>query len=192
MPEVKHPQGSAEWLAARAGKITASVAAGCLGLNPHMSRQAAWRHIVGSNTEQANGAMAWGTEHEADAVAEYEAVTGLMTHTTGFWIHPRYPWLGASPDRLVGDDGMIETKCPRQHPDKVPVYHRIQMYLGLICTGRLWCDYVTWTPEECRITRLTLPSPKMHGLVVALDKFRLAYVEKMAEPERKKANRRKK
>ena len=58
--------------------------------------------------------------------------------------------LAASPDRFVGDDGILETKCPfsrRFYKDDIPIHHKAQL-LGLLgISGRKWIDYVQWCPN---------------------------------------------
>ncbi len=60
---------------------------------------------------------------------------------------------GASPDRLVGEDGIIQIKCPtpKTHlkwltAGTIPVEHVPQMLAELACTGREWCDFVSYHP----------------------------------------------
>jgi len=61
--------------------------------------------------------------------------------------------IGYSPDGLVGDDGLIEIKSPRQKNhlrsllnDEVPAEYVPQVQTGLAVTGRAWCDYISYAP----------------------------------------------
>jgi predicted phage-related endonuclease len=61
---------------------------------------------------------------------------------------------GASPDGLVGEDGLIEIKCPNTatHIDyllkgSVPGNYELQMQWQMACTGRKWCDFVSFDPR---------------------------------------------
>jgi len=184
MPALAPKQGSREWHALRAGRITASLAAACLGLDPYVSRQKAFRTIVGTEPLYDNAAMAWGRMHEAKARLDYEVATGELVSVTGFWVHPEKDWLGASPDGLVGADGLVEIKCPGSLPDKVPVHHHIQMLVQLACTGRDWCDYWAWTPTGTFVRRTRRQG--IAGLLHRLEAFYLTYVVPGVEPPRKK------
>jgi putative phage-type endonuclease len=174
------------WIEARKGKITASVAAGCLGLCPYTSRQEAWRRILGTSANGSNRHMAWGVEFEAKARETYECLTGNLVEETGFWVHPSIPWLGASPDGFIGFDGMLEVKCPSHCPDNgmVPIHHRIQMLVQMACTGRQWCDYFVWT-HEATFLRRVFPAGT-DGIIRRLEAFYQTYVLTKAEPPRKK------
>ena len=190
MPEVKVAQRSPEWFEARRGRVTASLAAACLGLDPYISRQKAWRLIMGTEPErEENGFMRWGTEHEGDARTHYEAECGQFVTETGFWVHDDYPWLGASPDGLVGADGLFEAKCPQNLPERVPIAHRIQCGIELACTGRAWCDYLAWTPDGHYLKRVTRAGGGC--LVHRLKLFYLAHITTGIDPGRKPRRKRK-
>jgi putative phage-type endonuclease len=142
MPLINVKQGSAEWLEARRGLVTASIAACCLGLDPNRGPLAAYNEILGLKTRKQSSHMAWGNRNEDEAVRIWEELTGELAFQTGFWIHDEYGWLGASPDRLVGEDGMLEVKCPiNTIPELVPDAHFVQIQIQMACTGRKWCDW---------------------------------------------------
>ena len=68
--------------------------------------------------------------------------------------HPTIPMTSASPDGLVGDDGLIDIKCPNTatHIDtllsgKIPKKYQLQMAWQMVCTGRSWCDFVSFDPR---------------------------------------------
>ncbi len=184
MPLIEALQRSEEWFRAREGKLTASIAAGCLGLDPYCSRQKAWRTILGTQKKDENGFMQWGNAHESDAIAEYEVQSGNLVLTTGFWIHPYLTWLGGSPDGLVGSDGLLEVKCPQTLPVKVPIAHRIQMLVQLHVTERKWADYFAWVPGGHFLERVQRLDGL--GLLVALSRFYDAYVVANVQPPRKR------
>lgn len=101
-----------------------------------------------------NKAVLWGIEHEADARAAYEFISSNDVADAKFVIHPTIEYCGATPDGLVGDDGLIEIKCPNTatHIEyllekKIPRDYRLQMTLQLACTGRQWCDFVSYDPR---------------------------------------------
>ena len=98
--------------------------------------------------------MLWGTEHEADARTVYEFETGNVVQEVGYIAHPVFKFSGASPDGLVGDDGMVEIKCPNTAThietllsQTVPKRYYTQMQWQLGCTGRKWCDFVSYDPR---------------------------------------------
>lgn len=102
----------------------------------------------------SNAAMAWGTEHEPMARAEYEILRGVMVNEIGFVPHPTIENSGASPDGLVNDKGLIEIKCPNTatHIEtlltrEIPKKYICQMFWQMACTGREWCDFVSYDPR---------------------------------------------
>lgn len=98
-------------------------------------------------------AMQRGTDLEPEARDLYVKETGNQVEETGFWQHPELDFVGASPDGLVGDDGLLEIKCPMLETHIgyiedyiVPEDYRPQMALQMACTGRKWCDFVSYYP----------------------------------------------
>lgn len=189
MPETVSAQRTPEWYAARKGKITASLAAACLGLDPYKSRRKAWREIMGTEPpERGNRAMEWGIRWEAAARLDYEIDTGNMVTCVGFFVHPLLPWLGASPDGLIGTDGLCEIKCPTNCPNRVPIHHRIQCLVQLAVTGREWCDYYAWGASGQRFLR-RVHRAGIPGLVLRLKAFYDSYVVTGTEPPRRRARK---
>lgn len=163
-------QGTEEWLAARLGKVTASrmddlmsrtkTSYGASRAN-YMAQLIAER-LTGKPTESyTNGAMQWGIDHEAEARAAYEFFREAQVTEVGFLLHPTIVESGASPDGLVGDDGLVEIKCPNTatHIDtlltsQVPGKYIKQMLWQMACTGRKWCDFVSYDPRMPERLRL--------------------------------------
>lgn len=183
MPLLPVDQNTEAWLAVRTGRITASNAAACLGLNPWDSRQKGYRLALGIEPQRDNPAMAWGRAHEDEARMEYELETGRLVVPTGFWVHPHLDWLGASPDRLVGTDGLLEVKCPTKPAAGVPLHHRIQCLVQLACTERSWCDYYAWHPDGTFLKRI-YPAG-IQGLLWRLTQFYESYVLPNVPPPRR-------
>jgi putative phage-type endonuclease len=163
-------QGSQEWKQARCGKVTASRVADVIARtktgygasrNTYMGELIAER-LTGVPAEgYTNGAMQWGIDHEGDAADAYAFYAGVELDTIGFVDHPTIPMAGASPDRLVAADGLIEVKCPNTatHIDtllskSVPGKYLTQMYWQMACTGRQWCDFVSFDPRMPESLRL--------------------------------------
>jgi len=153
-------QRTEEWFAARLGKVTASRVADLVGKTKtgysatrdnYMAQLVVERLTQTKAESYTNAAMQWGTDQEPFARAAYEAAQGVMVEEVGFVPHPSIEWAGASPDGLVGDNGLVEIKCPNTATmietllsQKVPGKYFIQMQFQLACTGRKWCDYVAF------------------------------------------------
>jgi putative phage-type endonuclease len=156
-------QGSPEWFAMRCGKVTASRVADVIaktktGWGASRANYAAEliaERLTGCTAPGfTNAAMQWGTETEPLARAAYEKRTGVTVEEIGFVDHPEIANSGASPDGLIGDDGMLEIKCPNTatHLDTllsemVPAKYVTQMMWQMACTGRAWCDFVSFDPR---------------------------------------------
>ena len=163
-------QGSEQWLRDRLGHLTASRMADVLATTksgPSASRknylaQLVAERLTGIVAESfVSTAMEWGTSNEPLARAEYEILTDQMVDQDGFIKHPSIEWCGASCDGFIGDSGLIEIKAPNTatHIEyllagKPPAKYQPQMLLQLACTGRRWCDFVSYDPrmpEEHRL-----------------------------------------
>lgn len=158
-------QGSPDWLAMRCGCIGASrVADACAVLKRSDGESAVRRslrfeiiceRLTGLTVDHyVSPDMERGTELEPLARAAYEIKTGVSVDTIGFVLHPSIKFAGASPDGLVGADGLMEIKCPRPttHIDywlskEIPALYQPQMLWQMACTGRQWCDFVSYCPE---------------------------------------------
>ena len=156
-------QGSPEWFAARLGKVTASRVADVLAKikeGESASRKNYKADLVAERlTKQktlgfSSTAMQWGVETEHQARAAYEVTTGDFVEQIAFVDHPAIVNFGCSPDGLVGDDGLIEIKCPNTathleylEADAPPKKYFIQMQAQMSATGRKWCDFVSFDPR---------------------------------------------
>lgn len=166
-------QGTDEWFAARCGFVTASTVKSLLTSTGKVARndtargfirQLAIERILGQvEFTFPSRAMQRGTALEpfardlyAEHIAPVEEV-GFMRLDSD-----TYP-LGYSPDGLVGDDGLIEIKCPspKEHlrtilVDGVPVDYVPQVQTGLYVSGREWLDYISYCPgADLYVTRVT-------------------------------------
>ena len=166
MSEVE--QLSPEWFAQRCGKATASriadiVAKTKSGYSTSRANYMAQLVVERMTTQVAesytNAAMEWGTEQEPFARAAYEAKTGVLVDEVGAIDHPSIAMSAASPDGLVVDKnnaslGCLEIKCPNtaQHistllGEEVAKKYYDQMQWQMACTGRYWCDFVSYDPR---------------------------------------------
>lgn len=156
-------QRTSEWFKARLGKVTASKVADVLaktktGVSASRANYLSdlvVERLTGQQAEfYTNDAMQWGTDTEPQARMAYEAFKGVLVDEEGFIDHPSIPNFGCSPDGLVGDDGLLEIKCPnsKTHIDtllsgKAPSKYIPQMMTQMACTGRQWCDFVSFDPR---------------------------------------------
>lgn len=156
-------QRSESWFAARLGKVTASRVSDVIaqtksgwgaGRKNYMSQLLCERLTGLQQDSFSNAAMQWGTEIEPRARAAYQFVTDNTVQEVGFVDHPRIAMSGASPDGLVGDNGLIEIKCPNTatHLDTllngtIPDKYIVQMQWQMTCTGTDWCDFVSFDPR---------------------------------------------
>lgn len=184
-------QGGIEWLAQRAGRITGSRVAAALGIDKYKTRDDLMREMVREhfNAEReftGNEATEHGNKHEDDAIDLYEQQTGNGIKYTGQHIHPKHEWLAASPDGLVGDDGLIECKCPfrAKYTTAAEVPHYIaQMQLQMAVTGRQWCDFVIWRDGEIITERVESDPLWLHEHLPTLEAFMDEYHSTIASDE---------
>lgn len=155
-------QGTEEWFAARLGRVTASkvqdivarTKTGYAASRDNYLAQLVCERLTGKGAESfTNAAMAHGTETEPLARAAYEMKNSVLVDEVGFVQHPTL-MAGASPDGMVGQDGLIEIKCPQTNTHietllsgKIPSKYKAQMTWQMICTGRKWCDFISFDPR---------------------------------------------
>lgn len=158
-------QNTPEWHAARAGRCTGSriadvTAKGKAGA-PSAMRATYLGELVAerlSGFQSMDGykspAMKWGTDNEPTACAMYAFMYDAEPTPVGFVLHPTLDMAGASPDRLVGDKGLIQIKCPNSsnHADtllgsSIDGKYVKQIQWEMLCAEREWCDYVSFDPR---------------------------------------------
>ena len=179
-------QRSPEWIAERCGRVTASRIADLLAKTrsgwgasrANYRAQLVAERLTGTVQESyTNAAMAWGEEHEAEAIAAYEFYRDASVELCGFMPHPTVAMSGASPDGLVGTDGLIEAKCPQTatHIETllrrtVPGDYLLQMQWQMACTGRAWCDWVSFDPRMPEHLKLfVLRVPRDNALIATVE-----------------------
>lgn len=156
-------QRTDEWYAARAGKITASRIADMMAKTKAgwgASRAAYAAELIAERlTGQpvdgfTSAAMQWGIDTEPQALAAYSFLTDCAVDPVGFVPHPDFDMGGASPDGLVGADGLVEVKCPNSkthieyfEAGNPPRKYLLQMQWQMACTERAWCDFVSFDPR---------------------------------------------
>lgn len=164
-------QGSPEWHALRIGKVTASRVADVIAstktggwgaARANYAAELIAERLTGQPTQMfVNEAMRWGTETEPYARQAYCERFGCDVYETGFVDHPEIAMAGASPDGLVGAYGLLEIKCPNTatHLDmllggSIADKYVVQMQFQMACTGRGWCDFVSFDPRMPATMRL--------------------------------------
>ncbi len=156
-------QGSPEWHAFRCGKVTASRVADIVGKTKTgwgASRAGYMAELINEILEgkpaetYTNADMQWGILKEPEARFAYAFDKDLDVELVGFVPHPRIAMAGCSPDGLVGDDGLVEIKVPRTSTHcetvrgkKIPEKYITQIQFQLACTGRQWCDFISYAPR---------------------------------------------
>lgn len=155
-------QGTDEWHAARCGSLGASavhevVARTKTGYSASRANRMATlivERLTGVTQETyQNAAMLHGIETEPEARSLYEFMTDADVETVGLVLHPGINGTHASPDGLIGADGLVEIKCPQpaQHlatllGEKIADKYVVQMLWQMACTERAWCDFVSYSP----------------------------------------------
>lgn len=155
-------QGTDDWFQARLGRATASrfkdvmtkIKYGEAATRKNYKFEIVAERLTGQRDEgYTSPAMQWGTDNEPVARLHYELTSGNDVEETGFFAHPTLQ-AGASPDGLIGDDGLLEIKCPNTSTHietlrrrDVPGTYYWQVQGQLWITGRLWCDFVSFDPR---------------------------------------------
>jgi putative phage-type endonuclease len=157
-------QGTDEWFKARLGSVTASRVSDVMakgkngGISTsrenYLAQLVAERLTNEKEETYTNAAMQWGTDQEPHARRAYEFLQDVDVEQVGFVVHPTIPMSGASPDGLVGDDGLVEFKCPLTKTHIKSFLNGVverkyvpQMMWQMACTGRAWCDFVSYDPR---------------------------------------------
>lgn len=171
-------QRTAEWHADRAGKFTGSKFVDLVARNKKTGEKlASWEKLIWQVvTERMTGvqeegldsfSLRWGREVEPFAREAYELETGLVVVEAPFINHPKYPFAGCSPDGLIGTDGGLEMKSPKDsaiHLQRfltgMPEEIRPQVQGCIWVTERDWWDFVSYDPrqkERFRLLKIRVP-----------------------------------
>lgn len=176
-------QQTAEWFAARCGKVTASrigdmmakTKTGWGASRANYAAQLVAERLTSTPSETfSNAAMKWGTEMEPEARAAYEFYSGNSVQEVGFIVHRAISASGASPDGLVGEFGLVEIKCPQTatHIETllegaVPAKYNYQMQWQMACANRSWCDWVSYDPRMPESMRLFITRVNRDDALIA-------------------------
>jgi putative phage-type endonuclease len=164
-------QRSESWFQERCGTATASKFADIMTLIKSGESAARKNYrallvaerLTGIPTESfTSQAMQHGIDNEELARLEYSLITGNDVAEAFFEKHPTLE-AGASPDGYVGEDGLVEIKCPNTathietlKTKKIPKQYYWQIMGQLWITGRKWCDYLSYDPRLPENAQLVL------------------------------------
>ncbi len=156
-------QRSDEWFKARLGKVTASrvsdvmarTKTGYGASRANYMAELICERLTGYQAERfSSAAMQWGTDNEPHAKFSYCFMRDATVEDVGLVLHPSIADFGASPDGLIGADGLIEIKCPNTSThietllsENIDGKYITQMQVQMACTGRQWCDFVSFDPR---------------------------------------------
>lgn len=201
MNVIDAPQGSPEWHAARCGSLGASAVHEALAKTKTgwgasrancMARLIVERLTGKPQDTYQNAAMLHGIETEPEAIAAYSFKYDCEVEQVGLVLHPKLKGTHASPDGLVGDDGLVEFKCPQPatHLETLlgePVADKYikQADWQMACTDRAWVDWVSYCqafPEEMRFfrKRIARDQKRIAELELEVDRFLDAVEEKLS------------
>jgi hypothetical protein len=156
-------QKSARWYELRAGIPTASCFSKIVTPGGKASKQAQGymsfllaEYVLGRSLENEEAITFWmerGTELEESAVRAYEFQTGAETNECAI-VTTDDELIAASPDRLVGEDGICEIKCPKPHihvgrmlHNEIDDDYRCQLQGQLWVMEREWVDILSYHPQ---------------------------------------------
>lgn len=186
------------WRIARSGKITASNFGRVMRAKSPKALRTLAREIADDRAAILRGeinepldnvpAIMWGRTHEAEARALYSIESGNLVEDGGFWVWSESPLVGASPDGLVDADGTVEIKVPfnrDQHHTygSGPGNAMWQVQGQLLCTGRAWCDFISFDPRERPEMQLFVTRVERdEAMLAAMSERLLAFVADFLTP----------
>lgn len=138
-------QGTESWKLARTKIITATNASIILNMNPFENKHSLLKKKIKGTIDIINNkAVNHGQFFEDIGKKIYEKQTKHKIFTPGLIIHPKYNWIGASPDGIVEDSHLVEFKCyySKEITDYIPIYYWIQMQIQMEVCNYDKCDYV--------------------------------------------------
>jgi len=195
-------QGSPEWITARVGSLGASrlqeaiarIKSGYGASRANLMAELICERLTGQPTPSfSSAAMQHGTETEPEARAAYCFYTGHTVEEVGLIRHPKIEQSHASPDGLIGNDGMLEIKCPQPAAhletltsQEIPTKYMTQMMWQMACSGRQWVDYVSYSqsfPENMRlfIKRIARDEQRINELETEVAAFLLEMAVKLSQ-----------
>lgn len=178
-------QRSDAWFAARCGSLGASAIADALtkskdgksfgATSANLRAKLVVERLTGIQEDSfKSAAMQYGIDNEDAARIAYEAYAGVFVEQVGLIKHPTINGTHASPDGLVGDDGLIEIKCPNSltHMEaikyqNIPTKYLYQMQWQMRCADRQWCDFVSFDPRMPEVLQLWVKRVERDNQLIA-------------------------
>jgi len=194
-------QRTPEWFKQRKGRITGSVVGAALGVNPYMTPDALIRRLVrlwhGAESEfNGNIATEYGSLNEPIAQLDYTNKTGNLVNECGFFVHPEYEWLGASPDGIfennMGEQCILEIKCPfglrnELLPQFKPLaeqpHYYAQVQIEMACTGIKQSHFYQWNKYGDSLEIVTFNQEWFDDAIIKLLAFYNCFLSEIDNPE---------
>lgn len=183
MSESTIEQGTPDWHKLKCGKASASRIADIIRRTSNGVSKSRERYLGELVAERLTGQptqgfksddMAWGNDTEEHARNAYAFYANADLSAVAFVDHPTIPMSGASPDRLVGDAGLLEIKCPASHTHiatllgaKIDPDYMTQMQWQMASTGRKWCDWASFDPRLPEDMRLVVKRVERDAIRIA-------------------------
>lgn len=165
--ETKETSEDEVWHAERLGKFTSSKIGSLMSKGRGKGQewgQMAMSYIYTKIAEKMTGvphytpetnAMQWGNDHEAEAIEKYNLVTENGATPMGKVFIKFNDNCGGSPDGFVGDDGVIEVKCPYNSANHIETFiertikkeYFYQCQGNMLFSDRKWCDFISYDPR---------------------------------------------
>lgn len=193
-------QGTPEWFEQRRGKVTASRIADLMAKTKTGYSASRQNYLMQLLCERLTGkveegykssAMQRGSELEDEARNWYQLETGEIVEQVSFIDHPSIDFAGASPDGLVGEDGLIEIKCPNTathietlRTEKPSERYYKQMQWQMAVTGRKWCDFVSFDDRlPSRLAYFCKRIPRDDQAIAEIETAVQQFLTELAETE---------
>lgn len=151
-------QRSPEWYNIKCGKISASSMSDVLAKGKGVTRRNYMIKLIAERLSgipqetYQNGAMQWGIDTEPLARQAYEESTLTVVNQVGFVEMSEF--VGCSPDGFVGEDGLVEIKCPNTSThvetildNRLPPEYVAQVQSQMWICERKWCHFVSFDPR---------------------------------------------
>lgn len=172
-------QASCErWRYERAKRIPSSLFKDVAGRRPTTLCANLVKRIIYRDSTSTK-AMEYGNANESVAVKQYEEIKGVQVKRCGLFLDPIHPFWCTSPDGLIGEEGLLEVKCPFSAKNSeslikvveekhdiglkvengklyLPTTHKYyyQIHGQLAITNRKWCDLFVWSPKDTIILHI--------------------------------------
>jgi putative phage-type endonuclease len=153
----QYEQRTPEWYEVRRFLMTASDAAGALGIPAFKGQRNVRESLLKqkvSGTFTGNHMTRWGQDNEDQVRERAMQAVGEIAWEVGLVVHPELTWLGASPDGVTNTGRLIEIKCPYKRkpiPEETPHHYWPQIQVQLECTDLDSCWFVQWQPAHLAV-----------------------------------------